>query len=182
MLDADGNSLGYRIGADVIKPVFGQTRTTVNVSLVRRRKAVISTKEKIIGTRPKASNRITFYRDGTELITNSKIDRLFDNAEKETGNRLIYLNNEAFTEHYFFKGDDGKWRFQTYALTELNAPEIEGTVTVRYSYTHHARFAVLQEQVRAITPEKAPQKAFGEVTSTIDLAGRQEQVVILPYR
>jgi hypothetical protein len=171
--DSNKKVTGYSIGSDVIRK-YGNA-TTVTVSVFKRPKIVVQ-KEKIVGRKP--TNRITFTREGTELVTNSNIGLLLDNAYKQTGVRLIYLNNAPFNEGDFYKGADGRWRIQPFAVNELNAPEVEDKISVRYSYLYQPRERILQARVETGTPVKAEERTYGEIASRTNIGGRDVDITI----
>lgn len=165
--------VSYRVSTKTIAPL-GKTNLAVDVSLEKVTKTTY-TEEKTKQKLPPASNKIIFIHEGTEFVTNSRIDQLFNNAQKQTGDRILFLNNEGFDESYFYKGDDGKWRLQAFAFEEINAPEIEGIISVRYDYTYHKRFRILQSTTVTSTQQT---KTYGEINSTITILGKDVPITV----
>jgi hypothetical protein len=177
-------TIGFQINGTAIK----STASTITVSaslVIRHKKEVV--KAHIAGRRP--TNRLYFYKSGPDIIVGSpaeggyaevrtRMDVLFDNAQKETGERVIYLNNVAFNESNFYLGADGRWRIDPNVLSELNAPEIEGTYTVRYSYKYMPRFRVLERSLVTAGVEKAPTKLFSEIHTIAQVLGKEADITI----
>ena len=172
------NVIGFQINGKSLK-VQGGNQATVQVSLVKR-PVIASQKTSIKGKQPPASNKVIFTYENGEWVTNTNMATLFNNARKKTGTALIYLNNKDFFPDDFFQGADGRWRISSYGLGELNAPEIEGTISVRYSYQYNPVFKILETTLKKGI-EKAPIKSFGEINSTITMDGTSSNVTAIVY-
>lgn len=138
------------------------------------------------------SNRLYFYREGNELVVglkdkdgnilyNTNIGIILANALKKqgTGTGTIYINNIPFTDSDFIQGADGRWRLQPIAETELNAPEIDGRISARLSDKYQPQFKILSETTKALRPEKAPQKLYGQFESFATIIGSQDGKTII---
>lgn len=183
---------GYQISTSIIKPsvvalLTGKMEVKVSVEInakevkvtERERGRQALTKEEQLKARGrKAKNRITFTRIDSELVTDTDMGKLFSRAYAKNGVRIIYLNNVAFEEKDFYKGADGKWRISPAAVAQLNAPEIDGTISVKWAYGYRARWAVLESRVVAGEAEKAPVTVYGEIKVTVDLSGQKQDVTV----
>lgn len=172
--DGKNNTVGYRIGSDIIKRSGNATTQTVTVSILQKRTETII-KQKIVGRR--AKNRVVFTRVGASLQTKSPIGKFFDKQTADGKERVIYLNNKAFTENDFIKVGN-EWQLTSAAEAELSSPEIEGKVSVRFSYIYQPRFRILEVSSENLTPAKAPEVTYAEIDSTVTIGGQQVETVI----
>jgi hypothetical protein len=174
-LKRDGEVVAYRIKSDKIISI-GST-ATITASNVRRPKLVV-TKTKVV--KKKRGNKLIFTREGNQFITTKKIELLFKKAEDKRGyNAPIYLNNKPFNPSDFIKVRGG-WALTSSALSELNAPEFDGTISVRYSIIYRKELVSLETRTELGQATRAEKALYGEIKSSIKLTdGTVENVTIL---
>lgn len=166
--------VAYRIPSSEIVSI-GNT-ATVAVSNIKRPKIVVE-RRKI--TKRKAGNKIIFKRIGNQLVTGTQIDRLFLKTEERHGSgAAIYLDNKAFQQIDFVKVKGG-WALTSAAQAELDAPEYEGKISVRFSQIYRKSLVALETRIQAGKPEKAEKALYGEIRTSITLGGTVQNVTIL---
>lgn len=152
----------YEISGKTIKSF--NTEITVEIALSTRRKYTVY-KERIIGSRPK--ERIKFEHVGNDFVTHSRINELFNNAEKKTGERVIFLNNSPFKEDMFEKRG-ALWYLKPEYLVELNATEVEGFISVRYAYEYSSRKRLLEaREYSGPLIQGRPGVIYGEIFANV---------------
>jgi hypothetical protein len=165
-LPKDGEVVAYRLPAEKIISV-GNT-TSVSVSNVRRPKLAVT---KTTTKKRKVGNKIIFKRVDGNFVTKKKIDLLFKKAEEARGaNAPIYLNNIPFEPSAFYKVKGG-WALTPLAVAELNAPEYEGTISVRYSQIYRKELISLETRTELGKATKAEKANYGTITANITLPG-----------
>ena len=174
----DGSKIvAYEVASDKIIQM-GNT-ASITVSNVKRPYLVV-TKQKI--KRKKVGNKLLFTREGNYFVTKTHIDLLFKKAQEKHGeNAPIFLNNIAVERQQFIQVKGG-WAISPSALAEINAPEYEGTISVRYSLIYRKSLISLQTRGEFGKAEKAEKALYGEIKTSISLPGGTVQNVTILIR
>ncbi|MEM3265221.1 MAG: hypothetical protein QXH07_04630 [Thermoplasmata archaeon] len=163
----NGAISGWHIGATA----------TFDVSAFPPSKKVLITKERRI--KP-AQDKIFFEQDSTgRLFTTTNIKLLFDKAEKQTGQRVIFINNQAMTEIDFASEKPlvGRtiWYVTPYAYTEI----VPGVSDL--SFVYNPSYILKTTTVATEKVQQAQKPILKELTSTIMIGGKNQHVHILIY-
>lgn len=122
-----------------------------------------------------AQDKIVFEQDSSgRLFTKTNIKRLFDKAEKEHGQRIIFINNQAIMEDEFFQ-ENGFWYLGSYATAEFQA----GTQEV--SLVYNPSYIVKTNELIKKRVEIAQKPILKELTSTVMIGGKNQKVHIIIY-
>ena len=127
--------IGYSIDNEDFKKIASirhkSIRLEVSVNKVTK-VAIKTTKAKEV-----RGTKIEFIREGARFYTTTNIKLLFNKAEKETGQRILYINGYPFNENDF-SAEGRLWFLSPNATNELNLNLDEDKVTVEYSFTFKA--------------------------------------------
>ena len=122
-----------------------------------------------------AQDKITFQQDTSgQLFTSTNIKRLFDKAEKENGQRVIYINNQAMTETDF-QEINGLWYITAYAMANIQAGVSDLSLTYNPSYYAKTNELIKERQRVAQKP------IIAELNSVVMLGGKQQNLHIIIY-
>jgi hypothetical protein len=122
-----------------------------------------------------AQDKITFQQDNSgQLFTSTNIKRLFDKAEKESGQRVIYINNQAMTETDF-QEISGLWYITAYAMANIQAGVSDLSLTYNPSYYAKTNELIKERQKIAQKP------IIAELNSVAMLGGKQQNLHIIIY-
>ena len=122
-----------------------------------------------------AQDKIIFQQDNSgQLFTSTNIKRLFDKAEKESGQRVIYINNQAMTETDF-QEIDGVWYITAYAMANIQAGVSDLSLTYNPSYYAKTNELIKERQRIAQKP------IIAELNSVAMLGGKQQNLHIIIY-
>ncbi|MHB1764772.1 MAG: hypothetical protein ACYCS1_04435 [Gammaproteobacteria bacterium] len=160
--------LGYKINEDVLQAAginaHGKNKLVLTVSVARVEKEQI-TVTKVVQVKPRS--HLIFHKDGLRFYTDANIKKLFDNAQKQTGQRIIYLNGKPVNENAFVK-ENGKWYAQSFLLGEIgNITFEQETFSVALSYTFAE--ALLIQKTTEVSKKVEPQHATPIYTMIADV-------------
>ena len=168
---------GYILPKGVISGWHIGAKGTFDISSNPPSKKILIAKEKLII--PK-QDKITFEQDSSgRIFTESNVKLIFDKAEKQTGQRVIFINNQAMTETDFIEEKPliGRtlWYLSPSAFTEIQEGVSDLSFVINPSYTLRTN-----ELVRKRV-EVAQKPILKELNSTIMIGGKNQHVHIIIY-
>jgi hypothetical protein len=151
---------GWNIGA----------KTQIDISTNPTKKTVKIKEKEVKGK----ANHIIFEQDNSGFIyTKTNIKTLFNHAEKKTGQRVIYINNQAMTEDDFRKGLDGNWYLTASAMVNIQS----GTSLLSYTYNPSYFMEVINVSEHRV---EIPQKPIiAELDSIVTIGGKEQKLHII---
>lgn len=168
---------GYILPKGVISGWHIGAKGTFDISSTPPSKTILIAKEKLII--PK-QDKITFEQDSSgRIFTESNIKLIFDKAEKQTGQRVIFINNQAMTETDFIEEKPliGRtlWYISPSAFTEIQ----EGVSDL--SFVYNPSYTLRTNELVRKRVEVAQKPILKELNSTLMIGGKNQKVHILIY-
>ncbi len=134
---------------------------------------ILKEKEKEIKGHAKGS--IVFHQDSIgRLYTDTNMKTLFRIAEQRTGQRIIYINNQALTEQDV-ELIDGKWFLTQYAMANIQA----GTSSLSYQY--NPSYFLKTYEFKDIRENIQQKPIIAELDSIVVVGNKNQKVHIIIY-
>ena len=168
---------GYILPKGVISGWHIGAKGEFTISSIPPSKTIVISKEKVV--KPK-QDKITFEQDiQGRVFTASNIKLLFDKAEKQTGQRVIFINNQAMTETDFIEEKPliGRtlWYLSPSAFTEITAGVSD------LSFVYNPSYILKTNKLIKERLEIVQKPILKELTSTLMIGGKNQKVHILIY-
>lgn len=167
---------GYKLPSDIFK---GQSNNKAQF------KAQISNKhfENVVKTRDITKRRgtteaITFYNDG-QIYTDTNIKKLFDEAQRKTGARIIFINNVAVSEDAFIE-KNGVWYLEAYISPNslgLNVSFGEQT-TARVSFEYNRNLTYTTFDLERKEAKEKIRHIYKEITTIVSIGNNDEKYTV----
>lgn len=173
-IKVEGAVIGFNL--DRIAKKFGWVNSA-EFTLSRKPPELVFVKKGTIIKKKKYKQAVVFKLDKSKNLyyTLSDMKLLFDKAEKETGQRIVYFENEPITEIDLQK-EGRKWYLQPW-VTIPYLDYIEEEVPLKFSFTYSLYEKEFIEKVERIKRE-AEFTISEAITSTVIIGNKEAKAVI----
>ena len=163
---------GYKLPSDIFKGQSNQTQFKAQISN-KHFENVVRTND--ITKRRGTTEAITFYNDG-QIYTDTNIKKLFDEAQRKTGARIIFINNVAVSEDAFIE-KNGVWYLEAYISPNslgLNVSFGEQT-TARVSFEYNRNLTYTTFDLERKEAKEKIRHIYKEITTIVSKGNNNEK-------
>ena len=166
---------GYRLPSDIFKGQSNQAQFKAQISNKHFENVVIT---KDITKRRGTTEAIIFHNDG-QIYTDTNIKKLFDEAQKKTGARIIFINNVAISEDAFIE-KNGVWYLEAYVAPNslgLNVSFGEQT-TARVSFEYNRNLTYTTFDLEKKETKEKIRHIYKEITTIVSIGNNNEKYTV----